>query len=113
MATGYGLDDLGFRVRDCVEIQIFLSPYRPGQFWSPLTVLSSAEKPCLCGVSCSVRPAAAEKRCLCGSSCSVRPSAAEKRCLYGVSCSVRPAATSLTVRGDGEVLALRKSKKDR
>jgi hypothetical protein len=39
MATGYGMDDRGFRVRVPVMSRIFTSPYRPGRLWGPPSLI--------------------------------------------------------------------------
>jgi hypothetical protein len=41
IATGYGLDDRGFRVRVPVGSRIFSSPCRPNRLWGPLNLLSN------------------------------------------------------------------------
>jgi hypothetical protein len=41
IATGYGLDDQGVRVRVPVGSRIFSSPSRPDRLWGPLNLLSN------------------------------------------------------------------------
>jgi hypothetical protein len=41
MATGYGLDDRGVRVRVPVESRIFFSPRCPDRFWGPSNLQSN------------------------------------------------------------------------
>jgi hypothetical protein len=41
MATGYGLDDRGVRVRVPVWSRFFTSPRRPDRLWGPPTLLSN------------------------------------------------------------------------
>jgi hypothetical protein len=41
IATGYGLDDKGVRVRVPVGVKIVSSPRCPDRFWSSLSLLSS------------------------------------------------------------------------
>jgi hypothetical protein len=39
IATGYGLDDIGFGVRVPVESRNFFSPRRPDRLWGPFNLL--------------------------------------------------------------------------
>jgi hypothetical protein len=41
IATGYGLDDRGFRVQVMVESRMFSSPQRPDRPWGPPSLLSN------------------------------------------------------------------------
>jgi hypothetical protein len=41
IATGYGLDDRGFRVRVPLASRIFTSPWRPDRLWGPRNLLSN------------------------------------------------------------------------
>jgi hypothetical protein len=41
IATDYGLDDRGVRVRVAVGSRIFSSPRRPDQLWGPPNLLSN------------------------------------------------------------------------
>jgi hypothetical protein len=45
IATGYGLDDRGLRVRVPVFSRIFSSPRRPDGLWSPPNLVSDGSFP--------------------------------------------------------------------